>query len=77
MEEDQKQLKSDLNEITRGNSKKKSADQVTTIENIKNLYNSRQKVSNLFNYYAKVRSEAMFKTKQETGLKILTPKQML
>ena len=48
-----------------------------TIENIKNLYNSRQKVINLFNYYAKIRSEAMFKTKQGTGLKILTPKQML
>ena len=31
----------------------------------------------LFNDYAKIRSEALFKTKQGTGLKILTPKQML
>ena len=31
----------------------------------------------LFNNYAKIRSKALFKTKQETGLKILTPKQML
>ena len=39
-EEDQEQFKSDLNEITRQNSKKKSEDQIRTIENIKNLYKS-------------------------------------
>ena len=34
-----------------------------------------QKVIDLFNNYAKIRSEAMSKTKQGTGLKkILTPK---
>ena len=49
-------MKSDLNEI-RGNTNKKSADL------IKNLYNSRQKVIDLFNDYAKIRSEAMYKTK--------------
>ena len=47
------------------------------MKNIKNLYNSRQKVINLFNDYAKVRSEAIYKTKQGTRLKILTSKQML
>ena len=31
----------------------------------------------LFNDFAKTRSEAMYKTKQRTGLEILTPKQML
>ena len=51
IEEDQKQFKSGLNQITIGNPKKKSADQIKTIENIKNLYNSRQKVINLFNDY--------------------------
>ena len=30
---------------------------------MKNLYNSRQKVIDLFNGYAKIRSEATFKTK--------------
>ena len=55
LEEDQKQFKSDLNEITRGNTKKKSACQIKTIGNIENLYNSRQKVINLFNDYAKIR----------------------
>ena len=32
---------------------------------------------NLYNHYAKVISKTMYKTKQGTGLKILTPKQML
>ena len=31
----------------------------------------------LFHYYAKSRSKAMHKTKQKTGLKILSRKQML
>ena len=38
-EEDQKQFKSDLNEIKRGNPMKKLANQIKTIGNIKNLYN--------------------------------------
>ena len=40
IEEDQKQFKSKLNEITPGNRKHKSKDQLDTIKNIKNLYNS-------------------------------------
>ena len=31
----------------------------------------------LFNDYAKIRFKAMYRTEQRTGLKILTPKQML
>ena len=48
IEEDQKQFKSDLNEITRGNTKKKSAYQIKTIEYIKNLYDSRQKKKTIY-----------------------------
>ena len=73
-EEDQKQFKSDLNEMTRGNTQKKSVDQIKTIENIKNLYKSRQKVVDLFNDFARIRSESIYETKV---LKILTSKQML
>ena len=47
------------------------------IKNIKNPYNSRQKVFDLFNDYAKIRSEAMYETKSGTELKVLTPKEML
>ena len=52
-----------------------------TIKNVRNLYDSRQKIINLLNNNAKIRSEAIYTSKQnittETGLKILTPKQML
>ena len=52
-----------------------------TIKNIKNLYDSRQKIINLLNDNSKIRSEAIYKSKQnETkgkGLKVLTPKQTL
>ena len=61
--------------------KHKSEMQFYTIKNVKNLYDSRQKIIDLFNSYSKIRSEAIYKSKQnETkgkGLKILTPKQML
>ena len=48
LEEDQKQFKLDLNEITRRNPKKKTEDQMKPIKNIKNLYESRQKIIDLF-----------------------------
>ena len=77
-EEEQIKFKSDLGEITSENPKHKSKDQLDAIKNINNLYDSRQKIFNLFNDNAKIRSEAIHKTKQDgTGLKILTPKQML
>ena len=48
------------------------------MKNIKNLYDLRQKIINLLNDNAKVRSEAIYKSKQNetkvTGLKMLTPK---
>ena len=51
------------------------------MKNIKNLYDSRQKAIDLLNDDAKIRSEAIHKSKQikteGTGLKILTLKQML
>ena len=75
IEEDQKELKSSLGEITSGNPKHKREYQLDTI---KSLHDSREKVIDLFNDKAKIRSEAIYKLKQnkttETGLKILTPK---
>ena len=47
------------------------------MKNIKNFYNSKENVVKLYNDYAKIISEAMYKSKHGTGLKILTPKQML
>ena len=51
------------------------------MKNVRNLYDSRQKIINLLNDNAKIRSEAIYKSKQNkttgTGLKILTLKQMI
>ena len=67
-EEEQIKFKSELGEITSTNSKHKS----------ENQSGARQKTIDLFNDNEKTRSEAIRKTKQDgTGLKILTPKQML
>ena len=50
------------------------------MKNVRNLYDSRQKVINLLNDNVKIRSEAIYKSKQNetkaTGLKMLIPKQM-
>ena len=78
VQEEQKYFQKDLNEITSGNPKHKSEKHSYTIEYVKNIYYSRQKRINLLNDNAKIRSEAIYKSKQnktkETGLKILTPK---
>ena len=61
--------------------KHKSEKQSYTIKNVKNLYEKRQKIINLLHDNAKIRSEAIYKSKQNEakgkGLKILTPKQMI
>ena len=77
-EEEKIKFKTELGEITSGNPKHKSEDQSDSIKNINNRYDSRQKIIDFFNDNAKGRSQAIHKTKQDgTGLKILTPKQML
>ena len=71
-EEEQKQFKSKLNEITIGNPKTKSKYQLDAVKIFRNLYHSTQKVIDLSNHYAKIRSEAIYETKSGTVLKILT-----
>ena len=59
-------------------SKTKSKYQLDAIKNIRIIYDSRQKVTNLSNNYEKDRSEAIDETNQDRReLKTLTPKQML
>ena len=81
VEKQQKDFKKELNEVKSRNPKHKSNNQLNVIKNVKNLYDSRQKIIDLLNDNSKIRSEAIYKSKQnETkgkGLKILTPKQML
>ena len=81
VEKQQKDFKKELIEITSGNPKHKSNNQLYVIKNVKNLYDLRQKIIDLLNDNSEIRSEAIYKSKQnETEgkrLKILTPKQML
>ena len=69
IEEDQKHFKSKLNEITTGNPKHRSKDQLDTIKNIKNLCNSRDKTIKLYNNYANFCLKVCIKQNKEQDLK--------
>ena len=81
VEEDQEKFKRELCQIKSGNPIHKSEMQLYTIRNVKNLYDSRQKIIDLFNNYSKIKSESIYRSKHDETkgkrLKILTPKQML
>ena len=62
-EKEQIKLKSKLDEITSRNPRHKSENQKDTIKNVKNLYESRQKVVGLFNDYSRIRSNVIYDTK--------------
>ena len=55
LKENQKQFKLKLIEITTGNQKAKSKDQLNPVENIKSVYESREEIIELYNDYAKIR----------------------
>ena len=77
IEQEQNKFKKEINIIKQGNPKKGSEIQQKTIDNIENLYQSRQKVVNMFNNYAKNVSKTIHEAKHEgKGLKILTSNQM-
>ena len=54
--------------------------QLQTIRNVKNLYDSRQKIIGLFNNYSKIKNESIYRSKrdetEEQRLKIPTSKQI-
>ena len=54
-----KKIKRKYGQIKLGNPDHKSGKQLYTIKNIKNLYDSRQNIIDLFNGYSKIRSEAI------------------
>ena len=67
-----------LNNIKIG---KKTTEQKEVINNLEKFYNSKKEVINFFRDYSEILSDANYNAKQNkttgTGLKILTPKQML
>ena len=77
VEKKQIELKRDVGRIKQGDPKDKSQEQKRAINNIKNLYNSREGVIQVFNDFVKNMSRNIYDSKQGTGLKILTPKHML
>ena len=70
-----------LNKLTNIKIGRKTLEQEKIINNIKRFYVSRQVVINFFRDYTEMLSDANYHAKQNetkgTGLKILTPKQML
>ena len=77
VEKEKIELKIEIGRMKQGDPKIKSPQQENTIDNIENLHNLREEVVQTFNDYAKNLSRNIYYSKQGTGLKILTPKQML
>ena len=74
----QNNLANDKPQINMENPSHKSKENKSVIKNIAKLYKLRQAVINFYFNYTKIITEAKYRAKQEgTGLKILTPKQML
>ena len=70
-----------LNKLSNTRIGRKTPEQYKTINNLEKFYNSRVEVINFFRDYTEMLSDASYNAKQNetkgTGLKILTPKQML
>ena len=64
VEKQQRGFKKKLNEITSGNVKHKCNNQLYVTKNAKNLYSSKQKIIDLLNDNSKIRSEPIYKSKQ-------------
>ena len=69
----QARFRSDLSEIKIGGNK--SPNQNNTIKNVYNFFDLRKKINNFFRNYSFLLSEAKYKAKQGTGLRIITRKQ--
>ena len=65
IEKEQIELKRNLGHIKQGYPKNRSKEQEKTINNIKNLYDSREKIVQLFNDYAKNMSRNIYDSKQK------------
>ena len=64
-EEDQKNFKREFSQIKSGNPKHKSEMQLYTIRNVKNLYDLRQKIIDLFNNYPKIKFDSIYRSKKK------------
>ena len=78
IEQEQNKFKKEINIIKQGNPKKKRSEkQQERVDNIENLYKSRQEVVKMFNNYVKNVFKSIREAKHEgKGLKILISNQM-
>ena len=76
VEKEQTEIRKDLGLIKQGDPKDKLPEHKKTKNNVKNIYNSREKVVQMFNDYVKNLSKNIYESKKETGLKILSHKQI-
>ena len=77
MRNNQEKLKSYLGEIKKGKKKHRSKVQKNTLHNIEMLYKARNEAIKLCDDYSSMMFEAKYRATKGTGLKVLTPKQML
>ena len=73
----QEKFKLDLGQVKRRNSIKRSKEQRKALYNIEMLYKARSEAIKFYHDYSLMASEAKTKATKETGIKILTSKQML
>ena len=73
----QEKFKIYLGEIRKGNNKRRSKEQKNALYNIEMVYKARNKTIKFYDDYSSMMSDAKVKATKGTGLKILTPKQML
>ena len=66
-----------LGEIKKGNNKRRSKEQKNALYNIEMLYKARNEAITFYGDYSSMISEAKTKATKGTGLKILTPTQMI
>ena len=74
---DQEKFRSSLAEIRKGNNKRRSKEQTNGLYNIEMPYKARNEAIKFNDDYSSIVSGAKTKATKWTGLKILTPKQML
>ena len=74
---DQEKFRSSLAEIRKGNNKRRSKEQTNGLYNIEMPYKARNEAIKFNDDYSSIVSGAKTKATEWTGLKILTPKQML
>ena len=65
VEKEQTELRKDLSRIKQGDPKDKSPKQKKTINNIKNLYDSKEKAVQIFHDYAKNMSKNICQNKEQ------------